>query len=168
MRKKKWLRDVDAVIFDDLHKMPEWKRWLKGIYDSEGVDPKLIVMGSANLESFRKIGDSLAGRYFQFRLHPLDLKEASVYANMKPKEVFNILMNCSGFPEPFLSGSERFYRRWSRTHLDVILRQDFLDLYAVNSIKSIEILIDLLKGRGLEAESPVVTSQRIFRQAQRL
>src|SRR5689334_10826190 len=58
LHKKHWRRDVECVLFDELHKMPEWKRWLKGIYDTEGNRPRLIVTGSANLDTFRKVGDS--------------------------------------------------------------------------------------------------------------
>ncbi len=144
---KHWRRDVDCVLFDELHKMVEWKRWLKGIYDTEGVRPRLIVTGSANLETYRKVGDSLAGRYFQFRLHPLDIEEGVHYWQNNPEEVFKRLMNFSGFPEPFLEGTLEFYKRWQKTHLDIILRQDFLDLYAIRSIKSIELLMELLKPR---------------------
>ena len=147
IRAKQWLRKVEAVIFDELHKMPNWKRWVKGIYDSEGLKPKLLITGSANLDHFTKVGDSLAGRYFQFRLHPLDLKEAALFWGNDLKDIFNRLMNYSGFPEPFLSGNLRFYRRWRNTHLNVILRQDFLDMYALRSIQSIETLVDLLKER---------------------
>jgi predicted AAA+ superfamily ATPase len=147
IKRKQWKRSGDAVIFDELHKMPEWKRWIKGIYDTEGIHPRLIVTGSVNMESFSKVGDSLAGRYFHFRLHPLDLKEGVKLWSKDRLEVFNRLMNYGGFPEPFLSNDESFYRRWSKTHLDVILRQDFLDIYAVRSIKSIEILLEMLKSR---------------------
>jgi predicted AAA+ superfamily ATPase len=44
-------------------------------------------------------------------------------------------------------GDETFYRRWQKTHLDIMLRQDFLDVYSVKSIKSIEILLSLLQTR---------------------
>lgn len=157
--KKHWRRDVECVLFDELHKMPEWKRWLKGIYDTEGNRPRLIVTGSANLDTFRKVGDSLAGRYFQFRLHPLDIEEGIAYWQNNPEEVFQRLMNYSGFPEPFLEGSPDFYNRWQKTHLDIILRQDFLDLYAIRSIKSIEILIDLLKPRVSSTTSYATLAQ---------
>lgn len=33
------------------------------------------MTGSARLDVHRKVGDSLAGRYFPYRLHPIDLKE---------------------------------------------------------------------------------------------
>ena len=75
MLKKEWDRDTSLLIFDEIHKMNKWKAWLKGIYDVEGVRPRILVTGSARLETFTNVGDSLAGRYFSFRLHPLDLKE---------------------------------------------------------------------------------------------
>ena len=87
----RWKRDVQAVIFDELHKMKEWKRWIKGIYDTEGLRPRIIVTGSVNLDSFSKVGDSLAGRYFMFRLHPIDLKEAVEFTDLDPKDIFNRL-----------------------------------------------------------------------------
>lgn len=145
--KKRWKRDVEGVLFDELHKMPSWKRWLKGIYDTEGNNPHLLVTGSANLETFRKVGDSLAGRYFQYRLHPVDIKEGVTCWRNNAQEVFERLMTCSGFPEPFLEGNSAFYRRWQKSHLDIILRQDLLDMYSVRSIKSIEILTELLASR---------------------
>lgn len=145
--KKQWKRDGEAVLFDELHKMPHWKRWLKGIYDVEGNEPSLVVTGSANLETFTKVGDSLAGRYFQYRLHPLDLEEASTHWRNTPRETFDRLMRCGGFPEPFLEGDETFYKRWQRSHLDIILRQDLLDLFSIRSLKLIELLVDLLRPR---------------------
>jgi predicted AAA+ superfamily ATPase len=147
LSQKHWRRDVDCVLFDELHKMPEWKRWVKGIYDKEGNTPRLLVTGSANLDTFRKVGDSLAGRYFHYRMHPLDLKEATLFWNKDSTLVFNHLIQFGGFPEPFLMGDETFYRRWQKTHLDIMLRQDFLDVYSVKSIKSIEILLSLLQTR---------------------
>ncbi len=148
IQKKQWSRECDGIILDELHKMPRWKQWIKGIFDSEGNKPSLVVTGSANMEAFGKVGDSLAGRYFNFRLHPIDLKEALHFWQDNPQEAFNRLIHYSGFPEPFLAGNTRFYRRWQRTHLDVILRQDLLDLYAVRSIKSIQTLVNLLKKRA--------------------
>ena len=153
IQQKQWKRSTDCIIFDELHKMQDWKRWIKGIYDTEGLKPKLIITGSVNVESFMKVGDSLAGRYFHFRLHPIDIKEAVQFIENDPHEIYEKLMNFSGFPEPFLKSTERFYRRWQRTHIDIILRQDFLDIYAVRSIKKIEILLDLLKPRVSSAIS---------------
>lgn len=148
LKDKSWDRRKPLIIFDELHKMPDWKRWLKGIYDTEGVKPQLLVTGSARLDTYQKVGDSLAGRFFQYRLHPLDVKEACQYHTDKsPEQCFNALYQLSGFPEPFLNGRKTFYKRWQRTHSQIILREDLLDLYPVRDIKSIETLALLLKQR---------------------
>ncbi|OGT56656.1 MAG: ATPase [Gammaproteobacteria bacterium RIFCSPHIGHO2_12_FULL_42_10] len=145
--KKSWDRNKKLLILDELHKMNGWKRWLKGIYDTEGIPPEILVTGSARLDVSRKMGDSLAGRYFQFRLHPLDLKEISQHDKRDINQLFNQLWHCSGFPEPFFKNDVTYYKRWRRTHLDIILRQDLLDIYTGHDIQTIETLVLLLKER---------------------
>lgn len=147
LRKKSWDRKKKLIIFDEIHKMKSWKRWLKGIYDTEGIPPEIIVTGSARLDVHRRVGDSLAGRYFHYRLHPLDLKEAVKNTTENESACFERLWQCSGFPEPYLKGDERFYKRWRRSHLDIILRQDLLTQYAAKDISSIETLVLMLKER---------------------
>jgi uncharacterized protein len=146
LKDKSWDRNKPLILFDELHKMKDWKRWLKGIYDTEGIPPELLVTGSARLDIHRRAGDSLAGRYFQYRLHPLDLKEAAQYWK-EDGDLFDRFWHCSGFPEPFLAGKETYYKRWRRTHLDIILRQDMIDLHAVRDIHAIETLVLLLRDR---------------------
>jgi uncharacterized protein len=145
--KRHWRRDTECIIFDELHKMKHWKRWLKGIYDTEGIRPRILVTGSAHMDAFTKVGDSLAGRYINFRLYPLDVEESIHVWKNDSSLALERLLSFGGFPEPFIEGEIDFYRVWQRTHLDIILRQDFLDLYSVRSIKSIEILLHMLEPR---------------------
>ncbi len=147
LKEKSWDRKRQLIIFDELHKMNNWKRWLKGIYDTEGIPPSLLVTGSARLDMHKRLGDSLAGRYFQFRLHPLDLKEILQYQTSDPASIFEQLWQCSGFPEPFLKNDPVYYKRWRRSHLDIILRHDLIDLYTGRDIQAIETLVLLLKSR---------------------
>ena len=147
LREKGWDRQKTLIIFDELHKMDRWKAWLKGIYDVEGLPPALLVTGSASLETFRKTGDALAGRHFQFRLHPLDLKEALEFSSLDKDDIFNRLMRVGGFPEPFLKGAQAYYNRWKRAHIDLVLKEELLSLTAVRDIQSIETLIELLRTR---------------------
>lgn len=145
---KSWDRAKQLVIFDELHKLKNWKAWLKGVYDTEGFPPSIIVTGSAKLDTYEKVGDSLAGRFFQFRLHPLDLKEIAMFLRPnKLPESLDRLLDVGGFPEPYLEGNTRFYNQWKRSHLDIILKQDLIDLENVQQITSIETLIQLLKKR---------------------
>jgi predicted AAA+ superfamily ATPase len=145
---RSWDRKKDLVIFDELHKLKKWKSWLKGIYDTETRPPALLVTGSAKLDTYRKVGDSLAGRFFQFRLHPLDLKEIRKTIDSKDlSSALDRLLLFGGFPEPYMKGTARFYNRWKRSHLDIILKQDLIDLENVQQISAIETLIQLLRRR---------------------
>ena len=139
-----WNRETDLLILDEIHKMNHWKSWIKGLYDQEGIRPRLLVTGSARMNQLRRAGDSLAGRYFNYRLHPFDLKELNLKTAKEREEALDTFLNVGGFPEPFLKGNQRAYNRWSASHLDVMLRQDAIDLENVRDIKSIEILISLL------------------------
>ncbi len=148
LQEKSWDRSKPLVVFDELHKLKNWKSWLKGIYDTEGIPPSILVTGSAKLNTCKKVGDSLAGRFFQFRMHPLDLKEIRSF--LKPENFeaeLDKLLLLGGFPEPFLNGTQRYYNRWKRSHLDIILKQDLIDLENVRQITQIETLIQLLKHR---------------------
>lgn len=144
---EEWTRDVEMVIFDEVHKMKKWKSWIKGIYDVEGNFPSILVTGSARLDTYKKGGESLAGRFFAYRLHPLTIKEICSYLKEDSKTALDQILEFGGFPEPYLKKSKQFAKRWRRTHTDTIIREDLLDLERVRDIKSIEILIDLLRTR---------------------
>lgn len=145
-KSQEWDRSKEVVIFDEIHKMKNWKRWLKGLYD-DGVTKKqhLVVTGSARLDIAKKMGDSLAGRFFSFRLNPLDLKELKKQEPLE--QCYKKLITVSGFPEPFFNGSERFYNLWRKTHSDLIIRQDLLTLENIKDIEGIELLVELLAAK---------------------
>jgi uncharacterized protein len=146
IHEKSWDRRRELIIFDELHKMKNWKSWLKGVFDTEGIPPAILVTGSARLDLYRKMGDSLAGRFLPFHLHPFDLKEIHQMQNAPdPEGDLDKLLKNGGFPEPYLAGTTRFYNRWKKSHVDIILRQDLLDLENVRQITRIELLTDLLR-----------------------
>ncbi len=145
MHERSWDRRKELVVFDELHKMRDWQTWVKGIFDVEGIPPGLLITGSARMDMLRKSGDSLAGRFFSYRLHPIDVKEAS--ADFEPAEALRRILTVGGFPEPFLEGDPVAYARWKRSHIDVILRYDMLDLTGVTDIATVETLLELLRGR---------------------
>jgi hypothetical protein len=148
IKDKSWDRKKDLIVLDEIHKMNNWKKWLKGIYDTEHIPPGILVTGSARMDLYRKTGDSLAGRFFSHRLHPFDIKELSLNdPEINPEAVLDQLLITGGFPEPFLNGTGEFHRRWKKSHVDVILRQDLIDLESVKNIRSIELLLGLLKYR---------------------
>lgn len=147
------------LCFDEIHKRPGWKDILKGIYDTYQDRYRFAVIGSARLDTFKKSGDSLVGRYFHTHLFPLNLPDFSKNDFILPphpeelirmatdgKETGDLeaLLVCGGFPEPFFSGSEGFWKRWSANHRDLIIREDLRDLTRVIEIDKIDALLGLL------------------------
>lgn len=144
---KSWDRKKKYIVFDEIHKKQKWKTWIKGVYDKEGVSPGLVVTGSARIDTYKKMGDSLAGRFFHYRLHPFDIKEITQVKKISEKVAFDRIINYGGFPEPFLKASKSFYGKWKKSHMDVVLREDILNLERIKSIHSMETLVQLLRGR---------------------
>ncbi|MBW2609921.1 MAG: ATP-binding protein [Deltaproteobacteria bacterium] len=142
---KKWSNDNTLLIFDELHKFPRWKSWIKGIYDVSHEIHSFLITGSARLDVYRRGGDSLMGRYHYWRLHPFTLDE--IPEGIKPEEAFKRLMTVGGFPEPFLDGDERAARRWRRERFDRVLREDVRDLESVRNIQLLSLFLDLLRQR---------------------
>ena len=70
------LRDQKPlVIFYEIHKYKHWKNYLKGFFDLYKDHYHILVTGSARLDIYQAGGDSLMGRYFQYSVHPLTLRE---------------------------------------------------------------------------------------------
>ncbi|MBK9292958.1 MAG: ATP-binding protein [Oligoflexia bacterium] len=145
-KNQEWNRKKPLVVFDELHKMKNWKLWLKGLYDDDILKKqKVLVTGSARMDIAKKMGDSLAGRFFSFRLYPLDLKELK---NYKTTELnYKRLINFGGFPEPFFEAKSSFYELWQRGHTDLIIKQDLPFLENIRDLDGIELLIEMLSQR---------------------
>jgi hypothetical protein len=158
---KRWSADNTLLVFDELHKFPRWKRWIKGIYDVSHETHSFLVTGSARLDVYRRGGDSLMGRYHYWRLHPFTLNE--IPKGISPKEAFHRLMTVGGFPEPFLDGDERSARRWRRERFDRVIREDVRDLESIRNIQLLGIYLDLLRHRvaGLVTLSNIATDLQI-------
>lgn len=142
---KKWSAENDLLVFDELHKFPRWKSWIKGIYDVSHEAHAFLITGSARLDVYRQGGDSLMGRYHYWRLHPFTLDE--IPNGVTPEDAFKRLMTVGGFPEPFLDGDERNARRWRRERFDRVLREDVRDLESIRNIQLLGIFLDLLRHR---------------------
>lgn len=142
---RSWSDENDLLIFDELHKFPRWKNWLKGIYDIQKKQHKFLVTGSARLDVYKKGGDSLLGRYLSWRLHPFTLSELP--KGVSVKEGFKRLMNVGGFPEPFLDADETFARRWRSQRFDRIIRDDIRDLESITKIETLSLFVDTLRRR---------------------
>ena len=95
-----WRQSAPLLVFDEIHKMRDWKAWLKGAYDGRAPGQSLLITGSARMDTFRQAGESLAGRYFRMRLHPLSVREWCDSTHATPEIALTHLLSRGGFPEP--------------------------------------------------------------------
>jgi predicted AAA+ superfamily ATPase len=143
--KKRWSIENNLLVFDELHKFPRWKSWIKGLYDVSHDVHSFLITGSARLDVYMRGGDSLMGRYHYWRLHPFTLDE--IPDGISLKDAFERLMTVGGFPEPFLDGDERNARRWRRERFDRVLREDVRDLEQIRNIQLLGMFLDMLRSR---------------------
>ena len=148
------------ICMDEIHKRPKWKDILKGFYDIYKNQFQFVITGSAKLETFRKSGDSLVGRYFHTRLFPLNLGDFAKCDFQLPKNPEELLRHAAdnkdraeledllmlgGFPEPYFSSSESFWKRWSSNHRDLIVQEDLRDLSKIVEVDKVEMLLEMLQ-----------------------
>ena len=145
IQSRSWPLDADMLVFDEIHKMKGWKRYVKGIFDTRAAGQALLVTGSSRLDTFRQTGESLAGRYFHFRLNPVSVRE--LRDTMKPHEALSQLNRLGGFPEPFLSGSDAEAARWRNQYYTDLVREDILEFSRIHEVRTIRLLLEMLRER---------------------
>lgn len=146
-----------VLVFDELHKYRRWKSLLKGFFDSFEERARLVVTGSSRLDVYRRGGDSLMGRYFLFRMHPLSIGELARQSLPSqpirpPREIpakdLEALLRWGGYPEPFRQRNVRFHRRWLTLRAQQLVREDIRDLTRVHELGQVESLATLLRERS--------------------
>ena len=138
-----WLPNTDLLILDEIHKLPDWKNYLKGVYDNKYKELAILVTGSARLDTFRQSGDSLAGRYFVHYLLPVSYRESFE----DKKFTLDQIIVRGGFPEPLLAESDDEANRWRKFYIDIMIREDILDFENINEIRVMEVLVKMLRKR---------------------
>ena len=144
-----WLESTEILVLDELHKMPNWKNYLKGLYDTKPQSMRLLVTGSARLDIFDQLGDSLAGRYFRHRLLPLSLAELTQTGKTPIGDLALIdrLMLYGNFPEPFLANSVVDANRWRMQYTHSLLSTDIFEFDRIQNYKAMQLVFELLQHR---------------------
>jgi predicted AAA+ superfamily ATPase len=141
-----WPTTHDYVILDEIHAKPDWKTYLKGLYDTKPAHQALLVTGSARLDTFRQTGESLAGRYFRWRLHPFSVKEFMPQVSGEA-QALDQLLRFGGFPEPLIKGSDSARRRWQNQYFTDLVREDVLEFSRIHEIRAMGLLLEMLRSR---------------------
>lgn len=144
IHEQSWLDSTEFLILDELHKMKGWKNYLKGVYDTRPDHMRLLVTGSARLDVYDRLGDSLAGRYFRHLLLPFslaELKQVGAPLNL------NRLLERGGFPEPYLAESTMEAERWRLQYTTSLLSTDIFEIDKIYNVKAMQLVFNLLRSR---------------------
>lgn len=129
--------DSNVWIFDEIHKYNRWRNHIKGLFDKFGPVQKIMVTGSARLDYYRRGGDSLQGRYFYYRLHPLSVAELKINTQKDLMDLFHL----GGFPEPFFEGTKKAIKRWTQAYNSRILADDVSTLEMSQNLNQMELVL---------------------------
>lgn len=164
-------KKMPIVVFDEIHKYKKWKSLIKGLFDTYRERARIIVTGSAKLNIYKKSGDSLMGRYFLYRMHPLSIgeiihkKAPDDYFLRKPSSIkpsqMNTLLEFGGFPDPFLKKNKRYYNRWQSLRREQLFKEDIRELTRVQDIALMEVLYKLLQEQSGQLLSYTSLSKKL-------
>jgi len=142
-----WRLSAPLLVFDEIHKMRDWKSWLKGVADGRAPGQQVLVTGSARMDTFRQAGESLAGRYFRLRLHPLSTREWCAHAQVSPQAGLTHLLARGGFPEPALATTETDAQRWRHDYFSGLVREDVLEFSRLQEVNAMRLFAEMLRAR---------------------
>lgn len=111
------------VILDEVHRIPEIFRILRGLIDQNKRDNithgSYLLLGSASIELLQQSGESLAGRIAFINLFPFNLSEVGVNLNS-----LNNLWLRGGFPDSYLAKNDSTSLRWRENFITTYLERD--------------------------------------------
>ena len=147
MQAQSWRQSAPLLVLDEVHKMRDWKAWLKGVWDGRAPGQHILVTGSARMDTFRQGGDSLAGRYFRLRLHPLSVREWAEQTQTSAAAALTHLLARGGFPEPALAGTEPDAQRWRADYFSGLVREDVLEFSRLQEVNAMRLFAEMLRSR---------------------
>ncbi len=147
LSEQSWSPRADLLVMDEIHKMPKWKQYLKGVYDARLDGQAILVTGSARMETFRQSGESLAGRYFHLRLHPFSVREWIELSDCSPDDALDRLIERGGMPEPFLASDLVQAERWRKQYFTDLVREDILEFSRIHEVRAMRLLLEMLRQR---------------------
>lgn len=163
-------KQLSVIVFDEIHKYSRWKQFLKGFFDTYEKQVRILVTGSARLNIYKRGGDSLMGRYFLYRLHPLSIREI-VDPHLPEQEIsppkniqnadFEALLTYGGFPEPYLKRNKAFFNHWKRLRTEQLFQEDLRDLSRVQEMGQMQLLAEILQEEASHALNHSMLASKI-------
>lgn len=138
------IRNAGKLFFflDEIQKLPHWPEKIKILYDMF-PNLKLTVSGSASILIFRESRESLAGRFFEYTIHPLvfdefltfrgvevDFAREAVFKTQIIKE-FQYYLKTGGFVEALSLNDFLLPKYFRETLLERVIFKDIPEIFPV-------------------------------------
>lgn len=141
------------LLLDEVQKLENWEEQVKRIYDNF-KNIRIIVSGSESLFIRKKSRESLAGRFFEFKVKPLNLREYLDFRGIKIENIeldkqkilreFNSFLFCSGFPEIVNEGREIIKKYIKENVIEKIIYRDIPQVFPVREPSILEELFRII------------------------
>jgi predicted AAA+ superfamily ATPase len=150
-------RDLDKgsylLLLDELQKVKGWGEQVKRIYDNH-KNFKIIISGSESLFIRKGSRESLAGRFFEFRVGQLTFKEFLDFKgveirNLKLQEgdfssLFKRYLLTNGFPEIIDSRTETIKKYIREGIIEKVIYRDIPQILPVKDPAILESLLNII------------------------
>ncbi len=141
------------VLFDEIQKVAGWEEQIKRVYDNF-KNIKLIISGSESLFISNKSRESLAGRFFEFKIQPLSFREYLTFKGRRFENVelykqeilreFDNFLLCNGFPE-IASETEEVVKKYIKENIiEKIVYRDIPQIFPVREPAILEEVLRII------------------------
>ncbi len=128
------IRQKKILILDEIHRVPQWDRTLKGLWDRQHREKrgmKIVVLGSSSLEVQAGLQESLAGRFRLTYVPHWSFTESSNHFGL----TLDQYLNFGGYPGSYRYLKDaRIWRSFVRDSiLHAVLERDILANHTVKN-----------------------------------
>ena len=151
------------LVVDEVQRAPKLFLCIKKLVDQDRNSRRFILTGSADVMTFPKVADSLAGRIEVHNLWPLSQGEllgrrSAFLAALTSKDHkfqqsasswSDILkaINAGGYPEVVQRRTEARREKWFASYLNAVLQKDIRDLANIEGLTQIPNILQLIATR---------------------
>lgn len=128
------------LFFDEIQKLERWPDRIKKIYDMN-PQVKICLSGSAQILLLKNTGESLAGRFFNFRVEPLDFDEYVHFKRididtsrekifeLEIKKQMNGFLHTGGFIEAISMDQEALIKYFKESLIERVVFKDVPEVF---------------------------------------
>lgn len=146
-------KDHCLFLFDEIQKLENWEEQIKRLYDNFG-NIKIIISGSESLFIRKNSRESLAGRFFEFKIKPLNFREYLLFKEKKLGNIelykedilreFHQFLLCNGFPET-INQSEDFIKKYIRENIiEKVIYRDIQQILNIRDPATVEEIFKII------------------------